>query len=660
MLHNRWQIQPDGSIVLNASQNLPYHDHIEMSGSKVSLFLQYGIDSSAHAQIKRTIVFPSFRMKPNDTHASMMYTFTNADMPRIFIAKHPMRSDIIDGIFYKDIDVKVQTVQHSGIMQLNSTINSKQGDETYILQETRKLFPVVNKPAALEIITFKNIGNTKVPVTMESLSRVIKTDSVKSFPSSHYIIQSTINPGTTLLQPGDSIVFGIAYQAADQPAIQIPDMALEEKARIQRIHAFTQSLQLITPDTVLNTAFEFAKRRISESVFETKAGPMMCPGGLRYYAAIWANDEAEYSNPFYPFTGDSLGNAGAVNSYMMFAKYMNDAYKPIPSSIIAAGDDYWDGAGDRGDQAMIAYGASRFALSYGNVDTARKLWPLISWCLEFCKRKTNVDGVIESDNDELEGRFPAGKANLNTSCLYYDALLSAAKLGVLLNIPAKQTESYANEAAALRIAIEKYFGADMKGYKTYRYYKENTLLRSWICVPLTMGIFDRSEGTINALFSPALFSPEGFLTEEGSATFWDRSTLYALRGIFAAGETERALASLHYYSQHRLLGDHVPYPVEAYPEGNQRHLAAESGLYCRVFTEGVFGIRPTGFRSFECSPKLPKSWSSMALKHIRAFSSDFDITLQREKNRLQVEVNTHSGKRQLFTIKEGATINVKL
>ena len=28
------------------------------------------------------------------------------------------------------------------------------------------------------------------------------------------------------------------------------------------------------------------------------------PGGLRYYAAIWANDQAEYINPFFAFLGD--------------------------------------------------------------------------------------------------------------------------------------------------------------------------------------------------------------------------------------------------------------------------------------------------------------------------------------------------------------------
>jgi len=212
----------------------------------------------------------------------------------------------------------------------------------------------------------------------------------------------------------------------------------------------------------------------------------------------------------------------------------------------------------------------------------------------------------------------------------------------------------------LRNAIEKYFGAAMKGLNTYKYYKENTLLRSWICIPLTMGIFDRKQGTIDALFSPALFTQEGFLTQGGSNTFWDRSTLYALRGIFAAGETGRALDYFHYYSQRRLLGSHVPYPVEAYPEGDQRHQAAESALYCRVVTEGLFGIRPTGFTSFNCTPQLPNGWNVMSLKKIRAFNHIFNIVVTRKQQDLQVSVDDVKGGHKTFVIKKGSGIAVDL
>jgi cellobiose phosphorylase len=79
----------------------------------------------------------------------------------------------------------------------------------------------------------------------------------------------------------------------------------------------------------------------------------------------------------------------------------------------------------------------------------------------------------------------------------------------------------------------------------------------------------------------------------------------------------------------RLLGDHVPYAVEAWPEGGQRHLSAESGLYCRTVTEGLFGIEPTGFNSFTLQPRLPKKWNRMSLEHIKAFQKDLTITITR-------------------------------
>lgn len=174
------------------------------------------------------------------------------------------------------------------------------------------------------------------------------------------------------------------------------------------------------------------------------------------------------------------------------------------------------------------------------------------------------------------------------------------------------------------------------------------------------GITERAEGTIQALFSPRLWTENGLLTQAGSETFWDRSTLYALRGVYAAGATEKATDYLHRYSTTRLLGDHVPYAIEAWPEGEQRHLSAESGLYGRIITEGLFGIRPTGFRTFTLTPRLPQAWDRMALKKIGAFGSEFDITVERASaGKLKITV-AEDGKHQTHTVTEGATTEIRL
>jgi hypothetical protein len=72
-----------------------------------------------------------------------------------------------------------------------------------------------------------------------------------------------------------------------------------------------------------------------------------------------------------------------------------------------------------------------------------------------------------------------------------------------------------------------------------------------------MGILNRAEGTANALFSPRLWTADALATEAGKETFWYRSTLYALRGVFQAGKTEKAMDYLRYYSRRRLLGEPI-------------------------------------------------------------------------------------------------------
>jgi hypothetical protein len=229
-----------------------------------------------------------------------------------------------------------------------------------------------------------------------------------------------------------------------------------------------------------------------------------------------------------------------------------------------------------------------------------------------------------------------------------------------LNKPAEQLKHYEKEAKQLRSNIEKYFGATVEGFATYRYYKGNDTLRAWIATPLTVDIFERKEGTIAALFSPRLWTEDGLASLAGNKTFWDRSTLYGLRGVFAAGETEKALTFLRYYSRRRLLGEHVPYAVEAYPEGNQRHLSAESGLYCRIFTEGMFGMRPIGFNSFNCTPRLPKEWNEMALRNIHSFGNIFDIEVARASSGKLIITIKKAGQEKKYTIKDGATQKIEL
>jgi len=175
-----------------------------------------------------------------------------------------------------------------------------------------------------------------------------------------------------------------------------------------------------------------------------------------------------------------------------------------------------------------------------------------------------------------------------------------------------------------------------------------------------MSIYDRKDATLDALLSDSLWTKNGVLTEAGAKTFWDRATLYAFRGILNAGETDLGMEYFKYYTQKRLLGEHVPYAVEAWPEGNQRHLSAESGLYARVITEGLFGIEPTGLNTFKCTPRLPASWDFMKLKNIKAFNTNFDIEVYRKGSETEVVVINNGKLVQRKTWDGKSVIELKL
>lgn len=621
---NRWQLADNSSIKWKVGEALPHHDHIEMSGRYVSTVVRYGVNDDHSLTIQRDIVWPMLRTIPNNTHASLTRSFAIDVIKMISLNKRLVQKEVV-----KEITL-------NGKLIIESTLDGN-------LKLVRTLFPSTDLPVYGEKYELTNIGKSAVAIEIPDLNSRTSTKATEGVDGSYWLATQTQGAGTVTLQMNESVTFYLSFSGlkGEQDFSQI-SIEKELEKRNNLLSLFSENLILETPDEVLNRTFAFAKIRAAESIFQTKGGPMHGPGGLSYYAAIWANDQAEYINPFFPYLGYEYGIESARNAYHHFARFMNEGYNPIPSSIIAEGVDIWNGAGDRGDAAMIAYGASRFALSQGDRKIADELWPLIEWCLEFNKRKLNESGVVASDSDELEGRFPSGRANLCTSSLYYDALLSSIYLGQALGKDEKLLSVYKTQALSLRKNIEKYFGANVMGYDTYRYYKGNDTLRAWICIPLTVNIFDRKQRTIDALFSPELWTKDGLASQAGDKTFWDRSTLYALRGVFAAGDTKRGLQYLQYYSTRRLLGEHVPYAVEAYPEGNQRHLSAESGLYCRVFIEGLFGMRPTGLNSFMLSPQLPAEWNFMNLKKVHGFQKEFDVTVWREGSKIRLTIKSGS------------------
>ena len=211
----------------------------------------------------------------------------------------------------------------------------------------------------------------------------------------------------------------------------------------------------------------------------------------------------------------------------------------------------------------------------------------LEWCVEYIKRKTMDDGAVYSDSDELEGRISSG-VNLSTTSLAFGGLEAVSLLWKKCG-----KDTLCRDALELRErigeAFNNHFAAELKGYKTYAYHKGCSDIRAWNCLPVYMGVLDRAEDTL-ASIEDTLLNDYSCRTTEGEKIMWDRSALYFMASLFRAGKTEKAFSMLKGYSEKRLLGDRVPYPVEAYPEGDMRHLSAESALYCRVITDGLLNI----------------------------------------------------------------------
>lgn len=624
------RLESDGSVVWDMQKTpSPCSDHLEMSGFYASAILSYGKTARGKLRIRRHLVVPNLRMQPNVTQSSFKMNF--GSLPAELK---------IDGKAYTEIP------RASAIKGTLSVI-SDMGP----IQITRIFSPAVHAPALLEKVILKNTASAPCTASVREVRKI------KKFPQAVCAEQAIRAVGalcfgeafteksdekakTFTLNAGESTEFCAVYYAVSVSDSFSVNVAKEFAARQSFVARMFSDLRLETLSPILNAQFAHCVLRGSESIFKTKGGLMHAPGGGNYYAALWTNDQCEYANPFFPFSGYETGIEQSLNCYRLYTKYMDVSETPMAekkapvTSIIAGGDGYWNGAGDRGDAEMYAYGLSRFLLALGDKNYMREFFPWITWTLKFALSRKTADGVIASDSDELENRFPSGDANLFTSCLTYDALQNGAVLAEILGENAA-AEQWRRDSAALRRAIEAYFGAQVEGYDTYRYYAGNTDLRAWICMPLSVEIFDRADATVAALFSDKLYQNGMLKTSSAHSTTWDRSLLFALRGTLLAGKTEQGTAAILEYCKNRLLGCHAPYAFEAYPEGNRAHLAAESILFARAVTEGLFGLRPVGFRQLRIQPHLGEKLPKAALHGLSLFGEHFSVSCETGKIHLQ-------------------------
>ncbi|HBB92784.1 MAG TPA: hypothetical protein DC042_13990 [Bacteroidales bacterium] len=505
---------------------------------------------------------------------------------------------------------------------------------------SRTVYPSNSDALVIEEWQLRNISGEAVKLSVSAVRQVKYTDE------EIVVVRTCTGVEPVSVEPGKTLSFTVSIQARQivSPDL-VPDVAREHESRAKMAQwAWKGPGRLETPDPALDLAFALQKFHILECPAETWKGIITHNGSLRYSPGIWANDPVEYSSPVFPFFGDDQLNEASLNMYRIWMDYCREnGIRPFPGSFEHAALKLVQQ--ERGDDAMVLYGLSKFLLFLGDRKVAEEMWPLIEFSAQSVNGHLSKEGIIVSETDEMEGRYPTGDANLSTSALAYCGYRLAACLAHDLGKKSVEMD-FSRRAEALRRSIEVYFGAEIEGFRTYRYYKDNTTLRGWILLPLAMGINERQEGTIAALLSDKLWPRrlEGadILAESTRPTEWARETYYALRVLFKAGRTEEALDLTRRVVKAQVYGVQGPYPDE-----DAIDMLCPGSLYPRVFTEGMFGIVPTGLTSFTCTPWLPREWPGMALRDVRAFGKSWDLVVERVGDKQKVTVS--SGGKIIFT-----------
>ncbi len=553
----RWYIKENKKKI--ASHDFEGHrDDVEMSGEAVSGIIGYSVENG-ELSVDRFLVYPMFRTHPDVTQSSLRVKYNE---PLIDFGKKESFCE----------------VEFDGVLCIKTVIDEK-------IHITRRFYPSTALPVFYEDIEIYNDGDKPLKVDFQPQKRINTCLGCRGYIYTEIIADKDF----LKLAPSEQgkIRFGFYSRFANEEN-ELEENPLEK--RYERVEALRGVCDLTTGNDVIDTMFAFAKVRAGESIFKTSAGRVHSPGGTNYYAAIWCNDQSEYSTPWFAFTGDKILCEAAENAISWFEPYMNDEFLPIPSSIISEATDFWNGAGDRGDAAMFLYGNSRYFLTSGIMPDESQL-KMLDWCAEYIKRKITDEGVVFSDTDELENRLSSG-VNLNTSSLAFGGFSHYARILEKMGNDKKAEEMLCLKET-IRKGIKEYFEGNVGGYETYRYHKGCEQIRAWTCLPVYMGINDRGDETLRAI-DETLWREGGLATTQGEQIMWDRSTLYYISSLFRGGKTEKAMERLKEYSEIRLLGERVPYAVEAYPEYNMRHLSGESALFCRVITDGIFGIHLDG------------------------------------------------------------------
>lgn len=405
--------------------------------------------------------------------------------------------------------------------------------------------------------------------------------------------------------------------------------------RSDLVHAWTSAVEFSCPDLTVTAAVYFAKIRTCEAVFDARVlGRVHSPGGGMFYAGVWCNDQAEYACPALVMLGGrgSREREAALNSLRVLARYFDRKRGALPYSVEIDGG--YVGQLDRGDAGMFAWGAAKVVLTIAEREVTEEVFPWVMFACDVLlgKMAGSPQGVVRSESDELEGRFPTGDANFSVNCIAILALETASEAALTAD-DASLSAQYADAASSLRASVERHF--HVADSREYAYYSGCPDARGWVCLG-ALARLSRGEAALGHALCE-LWRDDGVLTSEKAAVVWDRCTLYAIRAAFEAGLVEEGGKRLKEFARRRVCeGAAAPYAVEN--NESLAQLAAESALLVRVVTESLLGMSVRSGRVVKMVPRCPGEWGRYSVRQVFFADACLDFRVERTPGGLLIEV----------------------
>ena len=151
---------------------------------------------------------------PNDTHASLSYTFAEDASPRLFVGGRPARE-------------VVTRLRHRGLMTIESQLGPRREIEL-----TRHLFVSPDKPFLVETYTFTNRSAAATTVEVERTEKIVRTHQARGVTGEYVVTSNVLDAGVHTVAPGESVRCAVLFTAREAgSAPEAADVEAELRAR---------------------------------------------------------------------------------------------------------------------------------------------------------------------------------------------------------------------------------------------------------------------------------------------------------------------------------------------------------------------------------------------------------------------------------------------